>query len=208
MAGNKDKKESKHFQGARKLFHVLTSSFVPLVYWFSPYLTTQQQAKIYLIVLLASSFLLFFSFDMARFLSPKINAFLMRRFSLLIRQTEAHRFTGATFVCLSFLLTILFFSREIAVAAMLFLSLGDTVAEIAGKNWGRRKFHGRSLEGMAGFFLISLPVALLILGDWRVAILGAAGGALIEFFSFRVDDNLTVPFLSALVIWLVSQCLF
>jgi len=208
MVEQKNRKESKPFQGARKLFHVLASSFIPLVYWFLPYFTTQQETRIYLIVLLSCSLLFSFSFDLARLLSPRINAFLMERFSLLIRQTEAHRFTGATFLCLSFLMTILFFSREIAVAAMLFLSLGDTVAEIAGKKWGRRKFRGRSLEGMAGFFLTSLPVAWLILGDWRVAVMGAAAGALIEFFSFSIDDNLSVPFLSALCLWFILHCLF
>ncbi|MDR2862035.1 MAG: hypothetical protein LBV07_05760 [Syntrophobacterales bacterium] len=202
MTDKKTEEEIKYFQGTRKLFHVFASSFVPLVYWFSPYFT-QQQTKTGLLILLSCCFIILFIMDIIRFISPPINLFLMKRFSLLIRQTETRRFTGATFMCLSFLLTIFFFSREIAVTAMLFISLGDTAAEIAGKHWGRRKFHGRSLEGMAGFFLLSLPAAWLILEDWRVAVLGAAMGALIEFFSFRVDDNLSVPFLSALSIWFI-----
>ena len=208
MTNQENKKESKQFQGTRKLFHVLSSSFIPLVYWFSPDFITEHQARTYLIALLSCSLLFSFIFDLTRLLSPGINAFLMKHFSLLIRQTEEHRFTGATFLCFSFLVTILFFPREISVAAMLFLSLGDTMAEIAGKNWGRRKFHGRSLEGMVGFFLMSLPVAWLTLGDWRVSLLGAAAGASIEFFSFHVDDNLSVPFLSALSIWFTLHYLF
>jgi glycerol-3-phosphate acyltransferase PlsY len=129
----------------------------------------------------------------------------MSWFSLLIRQSEEKSLTGATFTCLSFLLVVYLFSREIAVTAMLFLSLGDTAAEIVGKNWGRRKYFGRSLEGMGGFFVVALPLAWIVLQDWRVAFMGAVLGALIEFFSMGIDDNLTVPMGSAMALWLLTS---
>jgi len=199
---------SKPFLGMRKVFHVFTSSAIPLFYWFLPFFDTAREGRAFILIVLSSAFVLFFLFDGLRLLFPPLNRYVMRYFSLLIRQSEEKRFTGATFTCLSFLIVVFFFSREIAVTAMLFLSLGDTAAEIAGKNWGRKKYFGRSLEGMVGFFIAAFPLAWLVLQDWRVAFLGAVTGALIEFFSFRIDDNLTVPALSAASIWLISRIPF
>jgi len=199
---------SKPFLGMRKVFHVFSSSVVPLFYWFLPFFPTAAEGRAFILIVLSVALVLFVLFDGLRLLYPPFNRYVMRHFSLLIRQSEEKRFTGATFTCLSFWVVVFFFSREIAVTGMLFLSLGDTAAEIVGKNWGRKKYFGRSLEGMGGFFIVAFPLAWMIIQDWRLAFSGAAMGALIEFFSFRIDDNLTVPILSATSIWLISQILF
>lgn len=196
---------SKPFLGLRKVFHVFSSSVVPLFYWYLPCFDTVEEGRAFILIVLSCALLAFFLFDGARLLSPAFNRFVMDRFSLLIRETEEKSFTGSTFVCLSFLVVVFFFPREIAVAAMLFLTLGDTAAEIAGKNWGRRKYFGRSLEGMGGFFIAAVPVAWIVLQDWRVAVMGAAAGALVEFFSIGIDDNLTVPMGSAMALWFLSS---
>jgi len=197
----------KPFLGLRKVFHVLTSSVVPLLYWFLPFYVSLEGSRIFLLELLLFGLVLFFLFDGARLLFPALNRLVMDRLSLLIRETEKKKMTGATFTCLSFLVVVFFFSREVAVTAMLFLTLGDTAAEIAGKNWGGRKYHGRSLEGMAGFFIISFPLAWIVIQDWRVALTAAVMGALVEFFSIGIDDNLTVPVGSAISLWLISSFL-
>jgi dolichol kinase len=197
----------KPFLGLRKVFHVLTSSVVPLLYWYLPSYVSLEASRIFILVLLLV-FLAFFSlFDGARLLLPTLNRLVMDRLSLLIRKTEKNKITGATFTSLSFLIVVFLFSREVAVTAMLFLTLGDTAAEIAGKNWGGRKYHGRSLEGMAGFFIIAFPLAWIVLQDWPVALAAAGMGALVEFFSIGVDDNLTVPVGSAISLWLVLSFL-
>lgn len=197
----------KPFLGLRKVFHVLTSSVVPLLYWFLPFYASLEGSRVFVLLLLLSALTLFSLFDGARLLSPILNRLVMKRLSCLIRETEKKKVTGATFTCLSFLVVVFFFSREVAVVAMLFLTLGDTAAEIVGKNWGSRKYHGRSLEGMAGFFVAALPLAWIVLQDWRMALSGAAMGSLIEFFSIDIDDNLTVPIGSASSLWLVSLLL-
>lgn len=194
----------KPFLGLRKVFHVINSSVVPLLYWFLPFVDTAEAGRLLLLYLLSGALLLYVLFDGARLLSPAFNRIIMDRFSLLIRQSEEKSFTGATFVCLSFLVVVYFFSREIAITAMLFLSLGDTAAEIAGKHWGRRKYFGRSLEGTVGFFFIAFPLAWIVLQDWRVAVMGSALGALVEFFSIGIDDNLTVPIGSAIALWALT----
>ena len=195
----------KPFMGLRKVFHVLASSTVPVFYWLLPGVSTTDQGRTFILLVLTPITVMALLVEGLRMLNAHFNRYVMMRFSLLIRQTEQSRFTGATFVCLSFLLVVWLFPRNIAVAAMFFLTIGDTAAEIAGKNWGRTRYFGRSLEGMAGFFLLALPIAWLIFGDWRVAVPGAAAAALIEFLSFRVDDNLTVPLLSAVVLQLLTS---
>lgn len=197
----------KPFLGLRKVFHVLTSSVVPLLYWYLPVYASLEASRICVLILLLVALALFSLFDGARLLFPALNRLVMDRFSLLIRETERNKITGATFTCLSFLVVVFSFPREIAVTAMLFLALGDTAAEIAGKNWGGRKYHGRSLEGMAGFFVVAFPLAWIVIQDWPVAFVSAGMGALIEFFSIGIDDNLTVPVGSAISLWLILSFL-
>ena len=43
-------------------------------------------------------------------------------------------------------------------------------------------------------------IAFWVFEDWRIALLGAVAGALVELFSFEIDDNLTVPIGSALAL--------
>ncbi len=124
----------------------------------------------------------------------------MAQFSFLIRKAEANRLNGSTFLLLAFAIVMYFFSRPVAITAMFFLSLGDAAAELGGKNFGRMKIFERSLEGSLSFFLVAFAVAFALLEDVRVAFFGALAGALVELFSFELDDNLTVPIGSALAI--------
>ncbi len=195
---------SKPFLALRKVFHVITSAVFPLYYWYLPFTESAAQGRAFILIVLFAAAACLLASEAARLFVPVFNRCLMARFRLLIRPSEEKRVTGATYVCLSFLLITYFFSREIAIAAMLFLTLGDTAAEIIGKNWGRVRYRGRSLEGMAGFLAVAFPAAWLVLGDWRTALAGAAVGAAVEFFSFRVDDNLTVPVLSAVALWILN----
>jgi dolichol kinase len=191
---------SKPFQGYRKFYHVLASSLFPLFYLRPPF--SEGEARLLLLWVTGSCFLLSFILDLLRLRDRQFNSKFMRTFSWLIRQSEQDRFNGSTFLCLAFFIVILLFPRTVAITAMLFLSLGDAAAELGGKHFGRLKLFGRSLEGTLAFFLVAFPVAYSLIDDWRVALLGALAGALVELFSFEVDDNLTVPIGSALALWL------
>ena len=131
----------------------------------------------------------------------------MQFFSAFIRRTEVDKFNGSTFLCLAFFSVILLFPRPVAIAAMFFLSLGDAAAELSGKNFGRIRIFQKSLEGSLGFFLVAFVTAWVLFFDWRVALLGGVAAALVELFSFEVDDNLTVPLGSATALWLVVTVL-
>jgi acyl phosphate:glycerol-3-phosphate acyltransferase len=201
------KKDYKPFQGFRKVYHVLASSFFPLFYLFPPFHLPFPQSRRLLLLVAGLSFLTGFSLDMLRLFHREFNSKFMKWFSILIRQTEENRFNGSTFLCFAFFIVILFFPRKVAIAAMLFLSLGDAAAELGGKNFGRLKIFQRSFEGTAAFFIVAFLTAFVLFEDWRIAVVGALAGALVELFSFEVDDNLTVPIGSALALWLVLAVL-
>jgi dolichol kinase len=194
---NSQAHESKPFQAFRKGFHVIASSSLPLFYWYHPFVLTESRSRILVASVSASMFLAFFVLDVFRLRDRDFNSKVMKVFSFLIRRTEERRFTGATHLSFAFFIVTWFFPREVAVTAMLFLSLGDTAAEMGGKYFGRNKIFRRSIEGSFSFFLVAWLVAWAILEDWRVALLSAIAGALVELFSFEVDDNLTVPIGSA-----------
>ena len=148
----------------------------------------------------AGCFLASLLLDIFRLADRRFNSEFMAQFAFLIRKAESNRLNGSTFLLLAFSIVIYFFSRPVAVTAMLFLSLGDAAAELGGKNFGRLKIFERSLEGSLFFFLVAFTVAFALLGDFRVAALGALAGTLVELFSFEWDDNFTVPIGSAVAL--------
>lgn len=199
--------ETKTFQGFRKIYHVLASSLFPLVYLYPPFHLSLADVHHWLLIVTGSCFLISFVFDLLRLRNHQFNSQFMQFFSAFIRRTEVDKFNGSTFLCLAFFVVILLFSRPVAIAAMFFLSLGDAAAELSGKNFGRIRIFQKSLEGFLGFFFVAFVTAWLLFFDWRVAFLGGVAAALVELFSFELDDNLTVPLGSATALWLAVTVL-
>ncbi len=192
--------KAKTFQGFRKIYHVLASSLFPLAYLYLPFHMTSTTARKTLLIFTCLFFLISFLLDFFRLQDRAFNSKFMRFFSILIRSSEENRFNGSTYLLLAFFLVILFSSRKVAVTAMLFLSLGDAAAELGGKHFGRMRIFRKSWEGAFFFFSVAFLTAFAIFEDWRVALLGAITSAFLELFSFEIDDNLTVPIGSALVL--------
>jgi glycerol-3-phosphate acyltransferase PlsY len=192
--------ETKTFQGFRKMYHVLASSLFPLAYLYPTSVLGVLGTKHWLLIVTGGCFLVSFLFDFLRLRDHRFNSQFMKFFSAFIRRTETNRYNGSTFLCLAFFLVILIFSRDVAITAMFFLSLGDAAAELGGKNFGRVKFFGKSLEGTTAFFMVAFLIAFMLLYDWKIALVGAIAGALVELLSFELDDNLTVPIGSALAL--------
>ncbi|MGH7740086.1 MAG: diacylglycerol/polyprenol kinase family protein [bacterium] len=195
------KTERKPFQAFRKIYHVVSASILPLIYFYNPLHQSTEDLRAMLLWMVTPAFGVSFLLDWFRLNDRRFNSKFMKIFSVLIRGTEHDRFNGATFLCFAFSLVLFFFSRKVAITAMLFLSLGDTAAELGGLYFGRLKIFRRSAEGTFAFFLVAFAIAWALLGNWRVAVFSAAAGAFIELFSFELDDNLTVPIGSACAIW-------
>lgn len=94
---------------------------------------------------------------------------------------------------------------ESAVSGVLMLGLGDGLAALIGKKWGRHTFivYGKSKRSLEGCFTMALvsAVILLFFSDMSLVyvIITALLVALTEAFSPSSFDNITVPFIGALL---------
>ena len=102
-------------------------------------------------------------------------------------------------------ITIMIFPREIAFSATIFLIFGGISRKIIGLGFGRYKFLNKSLEGtlaylgcmgLCGFVLLTLleisPIVLM---------LGGITAFITDLLSIEINDNFTVPIISASVMY-------
>ncbi|MDQ3034535.1 MAG: hypothetical protein M3Y87_19150 [Myxococcota bacterium] len=154
------------------------------------------------------------SMELSRRVSPTANVLMMRLFAPVAHPHEAHRINSATWYVTS--LALLASTRELVpcVLAMVVLGLGDPIAAIIGRRWGRvRWVNGRSVEGTLAFVIaagiggVSLLVLVhgMALGP-ALAIGGAAAllGAFAELYSRKIDDNLAIPVMAWMAAFLVG----
>lgn len=106
----------------------------------------------------------------------------------------------------SLLVLLIFGSKiEVACASIIILAWGDSFSTIAGRRFGKHKiFYNRekSIEGSMGGFLSASLGAMVFVSPVTAAI-GAAAGMLAESLPLKIDDNITVPLASGLVMFLL-----
>ena len=111
----------------RKIIH-LGSVFIPIsCIW---YVKEQKTMILILICLFTISIII----DFLRIKLSILNKFFKIFFSKMLRESEIDgKFTGATWLLLGSLLTIMFFPIYIAVPALIYLTIGDSFAALVGK---------------------------------------------------------------------------
>jgi dolichol kinase len=98
------------------------------------------------------------------------------------------------------------YDKAVAIAALAFIIVGDTAAALVGRKFGRHYFRHKTLEGSLGCLLATLLVALVAPGlPLWVALAGAVTATLTEAVSFRIDDNISVPVVSGLIMTLLLK---
>jgi len=101
-------------------------------------------------------------------------------------------------------LYIFSFNMAIASAGILMLLLGDSASTLVGRRFGRHKLPFnklKSFEGSFAFLVVGFLSSLLLLPIFP-SVIGAIVGTITEAYS-PIDDNITVPIISALTISLV-----
>ncbi len=188
----------------RKLFRMVGLLF-PSVYLLSGLLLPPRYDRIPVLVILALFVGWMIFLESWRFRNPKVNRWLFDHFKGFTKEKERERLSTTTLFLIAAFLTIAIFDRGVAIPALLFLTVGDPVAEIVGVNYGRLKIlRGKTLEGTlagaAACLLAGSPLLLIdSLGlDPPVLAVGAAAAALTELLPFPIDDNFTIPLGSAL----------
>jgi dolichol kinase len=118
-----------------------------------------------------------------------------------LKETEKKGPTASLFFLLSSLVTILFFDKPVAVASILLLCISDPLASICGRMLGRRMFFGKSIEGSAAFFLSAIAILQFFPFKQPAIFSAALAATAAELFSSRfVDDNLSIPIVTALAL--------
>jgi dolichol kinase len=119
---------------------------------------------------------------------------------------EAGDFTGATYILVSVCCTVAMYEKMIAIAALCFIIVGDTLAALIGRRFGRHRFGRKSIEGSLGCLLGTLIVAFLVssIPPW-IGVAGAVTATVVEAVSFKIDDNISVPIVSGLVMTLLIR---
>lgn len=145
--------------------------------------------------------------DLVRIHDHRARRFFRRFFGELIREHEQFNLLGSTYLLIATLLAVEIFPRPIAVAALGDTILGDGMAALIGKAWGRTRFFNKTLEG-AGACLIACLLwgTFLVLGGhltWPVAVAGALVASLIELLPIPLDDNLGMTLFAGYVMKLI-----
>lgn len=167
------------------------------------YLLTNKSSSLLVLIPLAFLFILF---DTARLRGWSIWRLVACIWGPLIRPQEETKYTGASYIMFAAVATIIIFPKPVAICALSFIIIGDTAGALIGRKWGRHKFRNKSYEGSLAFFVSSLIPALYLpeIQFWVIA-MGAAVATVTEALSGEIDDNLSVPLVSGLVMHLILR---
>jgi len=173
----------------RKAIH-LASLSIPIAYYLSPRAWTRTWEKI-----LLASVIVSLAIEVFRLHNPRIRSVFRHFFGELLRNHEDASLLGSTYLLIAVLLTIHLFDKPVAVLALGFLILGDTVAAIVGKSIGKhRLLGGKTVEGSLACFLVCFALTFLMPGiPFYVGLVGAATATLFELLPIPLDDNFRIP---------------
>ena len=184
----------------RGLFHIFGGLCIPIAALFLP--------KMVLLISLCAVTFIFLAFELIRFRAPGVNRWFFSFFKPLLREKEASRLTGASYMLIASLIAFLVFQRDIAVLALSFLAVGDPLATIVGKQIGKRKLLGKTLEGDLACFVSCVTIGLVFYyAGLNVPLLTILAGALcatiVEAIPLPINDNLTMPLFAGVVMTVI-----
>jgi dolichol kinase len=195
----------------RKAIHISSLS-IPLIYRYV--LHFNKKISFLILIPLTVTFILIETF---RIEHRTFKRFYHNIFGIVMRKHELSDFTGAVYVLVSAVICISVFPKNIAFMSLAFLAIGDTLAAVIGLSFGKRRIPGtkKSIEGSIGCFVgIFLFGFIYYICDENLGIamgtiaLGALTATLAEAWKFPLDDNLKIPVISGIVMYLSNQILF
>lgn len=190
----------------RQLMHLLIGIGVAVTY----YLDILTPLMVFLLIVIGG---------MASILSKRVRlpffGYFLDRFEREdMRKTFPGR--GMIFFFVGVLLVMQLFKKDIALAAIMILALGDSLSHMVGERFGQIKniFNGKSkklFEGTLAGTLAGFLGALLFVSPLE-AFLGSLGAMVAEVIDIDlngspVDDNLIVPLVAGTIILLVRSYL-
>ena len=133
-----------------------------------------------------------------------------------LRDREKKKIGGHAFFMLGAFISILLFDKQIAIASILMLAIGDAASGLAQavkrRTLDREEAYKRGIKP-PDVILIMLSVSFLVgyytIDSLTIAISGAIGatiadGVHLRIYGLSIDDNLTIPLYSGFLMSLVS----
>ena len=172
----------------RKIIH-LFSLIIPFGYL---YIITDKYVMVQILIVFNVIFLFF---DITRHRIVWIQSIFKYFFNDMLRGHEQRgHLTGATWVIIGSLISILIFTKYVAVIALIFMSLGDTAAGLIGQKFGRHKVGNKTWEGFLAGLIICIIVAINFpFLPLKISLVGALVAMIMELLPIPLDDNFKIP---------------
>jgi dolichol kinase len=189
----------------RKMIHYSSAS-ISIGYYY--------MEKNLVLVILSVLLLLMLGVEFLKYKSESIYNLYLKYFKDMLREHEydrkKFRFNGASWVILSCIICIFFFPKLIAIMGMLMLSLADSTAGLLGRLYGKKQYApNRSFVGTLTFFVMGLIVIAVTpkyTYSFKEYIIGIAAVVITTFaeaFYLHIDDNLTIPIVGSLSLYVL-----
>ena len=153
--------------------------------------------------------------DLLKYYDRGFRRIFYKIFGKMLRSKEIKRFTASTYILGASLIVFFAFDRWVALISITYIILGDTAGAIFGVRFGKHKTIGKkTLEGSMAFFVAAYAGSILlkllvgINAPWSALFMGALSAAVIESLPLGIDDNLTVPVLTGLLLQMMYIGLF
>lgn len=192
--------EVAEFEWNRQLFHILLGTSIVLLLRYG-FIDKN-------IILIAAAMGLILSFLSRKARIPIIWG-MLKKFE---REEELKKFPGkgVIFYFTGVYISLLLFEKEIAMASIMILALGDSVSHLYGLHYGKIKHpfsDKKFLEGTIAGFASGFLGALIFL-PWLEALLASLAAMIVEAIEIKigaeqVDDNLIIPVVAGAVVWIV-----
>jgi dolichol kinase len=192
----------------RKAIH-LSSLWISIFYYF----VSRELALLVLVPITV----LFIAGDLGRYYSPHLQMLVNKLFGWLLRRHEndarQKRLNGASYVLIAAFLSILIFPKFIAIISFTILIIGDSVAALIGRKFGKHRYGQKSFEGTLAFIMSGILIILITpkidygLGEYFIGFAAVIVGGLVEAFIVNIDDNLTVPLSVGATMWIAYSLL-
>jgi dolichol kinase len=198
----------KDLQLARRLFHVGNGVAVATLYWIS----FSHSQMVHALGMIAC---LLYVFEQIRISYPEAQARFHPMTRFIMRAEEQLKESAMVPYMFAVLLTIITFPKPIALIAIYTLAISDPLSAIIGIRFGNRRIvPHKSLEGSAAFFISSFIICAFVLsvttGEMSglvliVSLLVSFTTSAFEMLPLRIDDNLTIPLFSAVMLWIFCE---
>ena len=156
--------------------------------------------------LLSILMFLFIIFDILRHKVAWLKSLFTLFINSMLRSHEQEgKLTGATWVMIGAVISIILFSKPVAIIALIFMSLGDSAAGLIGQRYGKHKIWNKSWEGFFGGLFVCIIIGMnYSLLPMTISLSGAVAAMVMEIVPIPLDDNFKIPLGAGAIMMMLS----